>query len=421
MKTHRCRIVPALQYLARGLSICALLVAADGGSAWAGKPVDDGSKKSTPAPGSGPAPDSTARDSAPRAVSLVAYDKKGKPAGHAEGFFVSSTGIVATVRHLLTHAARVTGETPGGKHFAIGGILAADPIHDVVLLQTDAQKTAEFPRGDFQHIQVGAEVSIGDRGVPGKQAGGVILRSDDLVQGYHWLLIKGIASQGLGGSPVFSETGDLIGMIRDELKENAPGAAVSIESIDELLKRLPAQAAAKPVTDFKPRTYDEMLDDPDFREALSAIERKDFLTAATHMSRAAEQFPESAACRAFLGTFQTELKSWPAAEQSYKAAIKIDPDYALAWGYIGIPLYYEGKADEAIAACKKSIAMQRDNFGAWTNLGGIYIMQGNLTAASELIEQLKDFHTRAAYKIADRLSAGLDNAAAASSAKGAAQ
>ena len=129
-----------------------------------------------------------------------------------------------------------------------------------------------------------------------------------------------------------------------------------------------------------------------------------------------QMLDESATCRAFVGTFQTQMKSWAAAEESYRAAIKLDPDYTLAWGYLGIPLYYEGKAAEAVEACKKSIALQRDNFGAWSNLGGIYLMQGDLTAASALIDELKDFHARAAYKVADRLSAALDKATAAKEA-----
>jgi len=415
MSTHRFRILPALKHLARGVCLCALLAAGGSGSAWAGKPVGEPSKEQNPAP-TDPAPNPAPADSGADAVSLFAYDGKGKQTNHAGGFFVSSTGIVATVRHLLTHASRVAGQTSEGKRFAVSGILAADPIHDVVLLQTDAQKTAEFPRCDFQRIHVGDEVSVGDHngdGVQGKQRSGVILKAEDLVEGYRWVLIEATVSGGLGGSPVFNGTGELIGMIRAELKENTPDAAVSIDSIEELLKRLPASMKPGPVTSLKTRSFDELIDDPDFREALAKFEHHDFLGALDHMSHATEHFPESAVCRAFLGTFQTELKSWAAAEASYRAAIKINPDYSLAWGYLGIPLYYQGKADEAIDACKKSIAIKRDNFGAWTNLGGIYLMQGNLPAASALIDELKEFHTRIAYKIADRLSLALNQANAA--------
>ena len=399
MKTSRSRVLAALKTLARGLSFCALLHAGSGGNAWAGKPVDEAPKERNPA-----------AESAPHAVSLLAFDKKGKQVGQAEGFLVSATGIVATVRHLLNNASRIAGQMPDGAHFAVSGFLAADPIHDLVLLQTDAQKAAEFPRGDYQRIRVGDEVTIGERGLQAKQSGGVITKAEDLVEGYRWLLFKATVSDGLGGAPLFNETGELIGMIRSEVKEDMPGAAVSIDSIEELLKRIPASAKPEPLTALKSRSYDELIEDPDFREGLAKFEGRDVLTALNHMSAAAKHFPDSAACRTFVGTFQTQLKSWAAAEESYRAAIKIDPEYALAWGYMGIPLYYQGKQDEAIAACKKSIAIKRDNFGAWSNLGGIYLMQGNLNAASGLIEELKDFHARTAYKIADRLSLALDQA-----------
>ena len=417
MKTFRCLFVPAIRYLARGAAFCALLSAAISGHAWAGKPAEDVPKPPAPAPESTPAPrGSTPGATAAHAVSLFAFDKKGKEANRVEGFFVSSTGIVATVRHLLNRASRVTGQTSDGKRFTVSGVLAADGMHDLVLLQTDAQKTAEFPRAEFQRIHEGNEVLVGEHGLQERKSGGIILKAEDLVEGYRWLLVKATASEGAGGSPLFNESGELIGMIRAELKENMPGAAVSIDSIHELLKRAPAGANPRPVTDLKPRTYDELIDDPDFREALGKFESRDFLNALGLMSHVAERFPESATCRAFVGTFQTQMKSWAAADESYRAAIKLDPDGALAWGYLGIPLYYEGKAAEAVEACKKSIALQRDNFGAWSNLGGIYLMQGDLTAASALIDELKDFHARAAYKIADRLSVALDKATAAKGA-----
>jgi tetratricopeptide (TPR) repeat protein len=241
---------------------------------------------------------------------------------------------------------------------------------------------------------------------------------DDMVEGYRWLLMKATVSDGVAGSPIFNQTGEVIGMIRAELKESMPAAAVSIDSIEELLKQAPASVNPRPIAGLKPRAYYELMDDPEFKEALSRFERRDFLDAMGHMTHAAEHFPDSAACRTFLGTFQTELKAWAAAEESYRAAIKINPDYALAWGYISIPLYYQGKADEAIKACKKSISLQRDNFGAWMNLGGIYLMKGDLASASDLIQELKDFHMRPAYKIADRLSQALDKANAG---KGASQ
>jgi len=417
MKTFQCRFIPAIKHLARGVSLCALLHAALSGHAWAGKPAEDVPKPQTPAPEATPAPRGSAPGAtAAHAVSLFAFDKKGKETNRVDGFFVSSTGIVATVRHVLNHASRVTGQTSDGKRFTVSGVLAADGTHDLVLLQTDAQKTAEFPRAEFQRIHEGNEVLVGEHGLQERKTGGIILKAEDLVEGYRWLLVKATASEGAGGSPLFNESGELIGMIRAELKENMPGAAVSIDSIQELLKRARAGANLQPVTDLKPRTYDELIDDPDFREALGKFESRDFLNALGLMSRVAERFPESATCRAFVGTFQTQMKSWAPAEESYRAAIKLDPDYTLAWGYLGIPLYYEGKAAEAVEACKKSIALQRDNFGAWSNLGGIYLMQGDLTAASALIDELKDFHARAAYKVADRLSAALDKATAAKEA-----
>jgi tetratricopeptide (TPR) repeat protein len=70
-----------------------------------------------------------------------------------------------------------------------------------------------------------------------------------------------------------------------------------------------------------------------------------------------------------LGVILDDMKRFDEAEEAYKRAIEIDPDYAQAWYNLGVLLYDMKRFDEALDACKKALEIDPDYAKAWYNLG----------------------------------------------------
>jgi S1-C subfamily serine protease len=68
-------------------------------------------------------------------VSLFTYDLLGTPAFHASGFLVSADGLIATARHVIQNTSKVTAQTSDGREFTVLGVVAEDPVHDLVIVR----------------------------------------------------------------------------------------------------------------------------------------------------------------------------------------------------------------------------------------------------------------------------------------------
>ena len=73
-----------------------------------------------------------------------------------------------------------------------------------------------------------------------------------------------------------------------------------------------------------------------------------------------------------LGRIQNILKKFSAACASYKAAIRITPDYADAYANLGATLRLMGRNDEALASLQKAITLSPDEASFHYNLGNFF-------------------------------------------------
>src|SRR5439155_14378820 len=95
----------------------------------------------------------------PSVVLIATDDANGQPLALGSGFVVAN-GIVTNV-HVLRGASRGTVKLVGDKRIApISGILAADTLHDLVLITASGVSAAPLPVGDSHAMAVGDEVYV---------------------------------------------------------------------------------------------------------------------------------------------------------------------------------------------------------------------------------------------------------------------
>lgn len=345
-------------------------------------------------------------------VSLLTKDPMDKDSvRHGTGFFVSSDGLVATARHVVNGSARMGGVTSDGRAFSVLGVVGEDPVHELILLKTDAGKVPFLHLGSSAKLKVNQRVCVicDEFGFKGKAIKGIISTAEDFADEYRWFVVEAPVAKGNSGSPVLSEAGEVVGILVGQLRSFTQGWCIPSDDIGRLLA-LADDTKVTELAALKTRTYDDLFKDLDFQGALAAAHRRDNVDAIRMMALASQRFPKSGACLVLLGSYHSNQKSWKEAESAYRAAIKLKPDYALAWAFLGAVLELQGKRSDGLDACRRSIAMKPELPEGWTNLAGIYISSGDYAEARTAIEKLKGMHTKAADDYAANLTKGLDKA-----------
>ena len=102
----------------------------------------------------------------------------------------------------------------------------------------------------------------------------------------------------------------------------------------------------------------------------------------------------AAAIHCSMAAVLIEQGQWDAAEQQYRKAIQLDPQYAPAANGLGACLLQAGNIDGAATQFRKAIELDPLMFKAHGNLGSAFLVQGKLAEAEE--------HFRQAAQIAPR-------------------
>jgi len=96
--------------------------------------------------------------------------------------------------------------------------------------------------------------------------------------------------------------------------------------------------------------------------------------------RVINQKPDSVAY-VWLGLALYDQGKLPEAEQSYRRALQLDPEYALAHNNLGLALYDQGKLPEAVQSYRRALQLDPEYAVAHNNLGVALRQQGKLPEA----------------------------------------
>ena len=357
-------------------------------------------------------------------VSIFSCDARGRAVSEATGFFISADGKLASTRHAIKeNPAREIVQLNDGRILDVAGIIADDPLHDLVLLQVKGDGFATLPLGSFDKVRRDASVEMivnpyilkeGIRGVTdptrfgGRSVGGKILTVNNLAGDYQWLSVRVPIRRGESGSPFLNTAGEVIGMARAQMGGSDETCfVVSVDYIRNLLTS-PAPAILAPVASLQKRDSDEIYDDPDFRAGVNASEKGAHKEAMRRLELAVKRFPASGAFRVLLGGCYSRLSMYGDAAREFEKAAEINPANAMAWASLGLAYANENKFPEAAAAIRKAAALKPDLPEAWFNIAATYLFLKQYGEARATIQRLRDFKAPEADEMAENLTRALE-------------
>jgi len=357
-------------------------------------------------------------------VSIFSCDARGRAVSEATGFFVSADGKLASTRHAIKeNPAKAIVQLNDGRILDIAGIIADDPLHDLVLLQVKGVGFAMLPLGGFDQVRRDAPVEMivnpyilkeGIRGVTdptrfgGRSVSGKILSVNNLAGDYQWLSVRVPIRRGESGSPILDNAGEVIGMARAQMGGSDETCfVVSVDYIRHLLAA-PVRSTLVPVASLQKRDSDEIYDDPDFRAGVNASEKGGHKEAMRRLELAVKRFPASGAFHVLLGGCYSRLSMYGDAAREFEKAADINPANALAWASLGLANANENIFPGAAGAIQKAAALKPDLPEAWFNIAATYLFLKQYGDARAAIQRLRDFKTPEAAEMAENLTRVLE-------------
>ncbi len=114
--------------------------------------------------------------------------------------------------------------------------------------------------------------------------------------------------------------------------------------------------------------------------AKSFFNKKDFNNASRIYTELCRE-TRDAECFYMMSVIYGRSENYPATEQYSTQAIRLNPQYELAWNQLGIAQAAQGKYDAAIASFNKTLELNPKNTQALNNSGNLYRELGNFNAA----------------------------------------
>lgn len=155
-------------------------------------------------------------------VSIVMSDKDGNPIAQGSGFLVSRNGVIVTNYHVIAQGTSAVIKLPDGAFFIVDGLIAFDKARDLAVIKAhgeDFRRTLTL--GNSDRVQVGQEVvAIGNPlSLESTVSNGIVsgIREDEALGG-KFLQITTPISPGSSGGPLFSMTGEVVGITTLYLK-----------------------------------------------------------------------------------------------------------------------------------------------------------------------------------------------------------
>jgi hypothetical protein len=148
---------------------------------------------------------------AERAIPSIALIKT--PSSLGTGFVVRADGRVVTNLHVIGGAVSAT-IVIGKREFQDVRVVAADEVHDLVLLAIGAKDLVPLPLGDSSSIQAGESVvAIGHPlGLGNTVSNGLVSAIREMESNFTMLQVSAPISPGSSGGPLINDRGEVIGI-----------------------------------------------------------------------------------------------------------------------------------------------------------------------------------------------------------------
>ena len=299
-------------------------------------------------------------------VYLEMQDSKGLPLGFGSGFFVRDN-LIATNYHVIEGAAHGTAKLVGKfTTYTIEGVTATDKTNDLTLLKVTAPGIKPLPLGNSTDVKIGETVYVAGnpKGLEGTFSNGIIssLRDKNTKER---LQMTAPISPGSSGGPVLNSKGEVIGVSFMTLVGGQNlNFAIPSRYLTELLtksKSKPAKPLAQGNRSISAKTY--------FMWGNTKYDLGDYKGAITDYTQAIRLKPDYAIAYNTRGNAKGELSQSVAAIADFDIAIRLNPDDATAYYNRGIAKSNLGQHFAAIADFDIAIRLNPDDARAYNNRG----------------------------------------------------
>jgi tetratricopeptide (TPR) repeat protein len=333
----------------------------------------------------------------PSIVSVFTYDKKGNILRLGSGFFISQNGDIITNYHVLQGASSAEVKTSDGKTYPITYIVAEDEQSDIIRLSVNISSQYVYPLSLSTTIpEVGERIIIygSPLGLEKTVSDGIVSAIRE-VPGYGKLIqITAPISPGSSGSPVLNMKGEVIGIATFQMVEGQnlnfaiPSERIANLNLIEEEKTFTTEELFeqeekdKKDSDYAYEAYNRALYFMDKKEYGKAIPYLEIANKTDILSLKANVYCAIGFC------YSIEFGLYNKAIESFKQAIRIDPDNAGAYTFLGIQYVELGRYKEAIEPLKQAIRLSNYYIiSAYDNLGFAYYELGRYKDAIESSKQ----------------------------------
>lgn len=210
-----------------------------------------------------------AAQSKPAVVRLVVSDSAGRKFSEGTGFFVSADGRLVTNVHVIKGGSAVKATLVDGREVSVLGVLAADEMKDIAILQADGSGFPTLPLGDSTSLRAGHAIAVigNPRGLAGSLSQGIVsaIREDGVgdeaerkwnEQIRSWgIQIQAPVSPGSSGSPIMNSVGEVVGIVVGAFTEGQSlNFGVPVEVPKTLLAGLASGARPTPFAELASKT-----------------------------------------------------------------------------------------------------------------------------------------------------------------------
>ena len=316
-------------------------------------------------------------------VSLEMKDSTGTTLSFGSGFFVKPNQI-ATNFHVIAGARQGTAKLVGkDTRYQIEGIVATDKDNDLAVLNVTASGVTPLSLGDSDTVNIGAKVYVAGnpKGLEGTFSDGLISRRERYPK--KRLQMTAPISPGSSGGPVLNSKGKVIGIsvsVHRALDAQNLNFAIPSNYLKALLKEA---RSAKPLSQNSQSISAETY----FLRGNAKYELGLYHSAIADYTEAIRLKPDYALAYVTRGGAKANLKEYFAAIADYTQAIRLEPDVAGAYNNRGLAKYSLKRYAAAIADYTQAIRLKPDYARAYYNRG---VAKANL---KEYFAAITDYDT----------------------------
>ena len=304
--------------------------------------------------------------------------------GNGSGFFIRQDLLVTNVHVLagiygesyIWEATSIIHPTP----YAIKGVVASDPEHDLLILRVEGKETGILQLADSDTVKPGEKViAVGTHGsthenAPVKIREGTISRITD-----NFFRVKATLPPGYSGGPVLNSTGEVIGICVEGGETKNSGYVIPSNHLRALLRNVSGQE----------KSLEEWREETMIR-AYALVNRGDAEKVFGNVKNAIEAYdaavrlmPDFAAAYAKRGSAHYHSRDYKAAIKDHNAAIRLGLDYAAAYVNRGVGKRSLRNYKGAIEDYDTAIRLDPENVEAYLNRGNTRSDIGNHKTAIE--------------------------------------